>query len=211
MVHTVPVRRRPASLLTALAVAVLGVACSSSDGRELPAPDPSQTTTSVSAPVVAQPSEDDQISGTFLLTSPAFEAGGVIPEVHTCTGADVSPPLAWSGAPAAAELALVVRDRDAGGFVHWVVTGIDPTVQGLGEGGVPEGAVEAANSAETVGWFGPCPPAGSGTHTYEFVLHALPEPLGLAAGTEAQEAAALVEGASSASATLAGTVTAGGS
>lgn len=191
-------------------MAVLGVACSSSDGRELPAPDPSQTTTSVSAPVVAQPSDDAEISSTFVLTSTAFVEGGVIPEVNTCTGADISPPLAWSGAPAAAELALVVRDRDAAGFVHWVVTGIDPTVQGFGAGGVPEGAVEALNGAGTIGWFGPCPPAGSGTHTYELVLHALPEPLALAPGTEAQEAAALVEGASSATATLTGTATAGG-
>jgi Raf kinase inhibitor-like YbhB/YbcL family protein len=207
----VPVRRRPASLLAALAAAVLGVACSSSDGRELPAPDPSQTTTSVSAPVVAQPSEDDDVAAMFVLTSSAFAAGGVIPEVHTCTGADFSPPLAWSGVPAAAELALVVRDRDADGFVHWVVTGIDPTVQGLGAGGVPEGAVEAMNSAGTIGWFGPCPPAGSGTHTYDFALHALPEPLGLAAGAAADDAAAAVEGAASATATLTGTVTAGSS
>lgn len=211
MVHTVPVRRCPASLLAALAVAVLGVACSSSDGRDLPAPDPSQTTTSVSAPVVAQPSEEAEVTSTFVLTSSAFVDGGGIPEAHTCTGADFSPPLTWSGAPAAAELALVVRDRDADGFVHWVVTGIDPSVQGLGAGGVPEGAVEAMNSAGTTGWFGPCPPAGSGTHTYELVLHALPEPLGLAAGTAADEAATLVEGASSATATLTGTVTAGGS
>ena len=63
---------------------------------------------------------------------------------------------------------------NAGGFVHWVVTGIDPFVQGIGEGGVPENAVEGPNGAGTVGWIGPCPPAGSGTHTYEVALLALP-------------------------------------
>ena len=66
-----------------------------------------------------------------------------------------------------------MRDRNAGGFVHWVVTGIDPFVQGVGEGGLPENAVEGPNGAGTVGWIGPCPPAGSGMHTYEFALLAL--------------------------------------
>lgn len=191
-------------------LAAAGLGCSSQDGRSLPAPDPSKTTTSVSTPVVAPPSLDSDAAEVFSLASPAFANGGVIPEVHTCTGADISPQLQWSSTPPAAELALVVRDRDAEGFVHWVVTGIDPTVQGLGAGGVPETAVEAANDAGTLGWFGPCPPAGTGTHTYDFVLHALPEPLALEPGRPADEAAALVEGASSATAILSGVVTAGG-
>ncbi len=191
-------------------LAAAGIGCSSQDGRSLPAPDPSKTTTSVSTPVVAPPSLDGDAAEVFSLASPAFANGGVIPEVHTCTGADISPQLQWSSTPPAAELALVVRDRDAEGFVHWVVTGIDPTVQGLGAGGVPETAVEAANDAGTLGWFGPCPPAGTGTHTYDFVLHALPEPLALEPGRPADEAAALVEGASSATAILSGVVTAGG-
>jgi phosphatidylethanolamine-binding protein (PEBP) family uncharacterized protein len=33
------------------------------------------------------------------LSSPAFSHGGEIPRKHTCEGRDVSPPLAWSGAP----------------------------------------------------------------------------------------------------------------
>lgn len=211
MVHTVLVPTRPASLvLAAIAATSVLVACSSSDGRTLPPPDPHNTTTSVSAPVVGQPSDGDSAVEVFSLASSAFVEGGVIPARHTCGGGDVSPALAWASTPPAAELALVVRDRNAAGFVHWVVTGIDPAVQGFAEGGVPEGAVEAANSAGGRGWFGPCPPAGSGTHTYDFVLHALPKALSLDPGLPAAEAARLVEGASSAQATLSGTVTAGG-
>ncbi len=198
-------------------LAVLTSACSSSDGRTLPAPDPHKTTTSVGAPVVGQPSDGgDAAAGegaaieVFSMSSSAFTDGAPIPARHTCAGDDLSPPLDWASTPATAELALVVRDRDAEGFVHWVLTGIDPSVQGLGEGGVPETAVEAQNEAGTLGWLGPCPPAGSGTHTYVFTLHALPEPLGLAAGTPAEEAARLVEGASSDQAVLIGTVTAAG-
>lgn len=192
-----------------LALAASLVACSSSDGRGLPPPDPHKTTTSVSAPVVAQPSEAGVVE-VFSMTSAAFPDGGVIPSRHTCAGEDLSPPLAWASTPPAAELALVVRDRNAAGFVHWVVTGIDPAVQGFGEGGVPEGAVEAANSTGTRGWFGPCPPPGSGAHTYDFVLHVLPEPLSLEPGLAAADAAQLVEGASSGQAALSGTVTRGG-
>jgi Raf kinase inhibitor-like YbhB/YbcL family protein len=209
VVHTVSVLRGPRSLLVVVSAVVAVVACSSSDGRSLPPPDPKRTTTSVSAPVVGQPSDGDAASlvEVFSLGSPSFPDGGVIPARHTCAGDDVSPALTWSATPPAAELALVVRDRSAGGFVHWVVTGIDPAVQGFGEGGIPETAVEASNGAGTQGWSGPCPPAGSGAHTYDFVLHALPEPLALAPGLPADEAAQLVEGASSAQAVLTGTAT----
>src|SRR2546426_1327376 len=58
------------------------------------------------------------------LTSSAFSAGGTIPKKHTCDGADVSPPLAWSDAPSAAQsFALIADDPDApvGTWVHWVL------------------------------------------------------------------------------------------
>ncbi|HEX2719041.1 MAG TPA: YbhB/YbcL family Raf kinase inhibitor-like protein, partial [Gemmatimonadaceae bacterium] len=48
------------------------------------------------------------------LTSPAFDAGGEIPRRFTCDGDDVSPALAWSGAPDGTKsLALIVDDPDA--------------------------------------------------------------------------------------------------
>lgn len=156
--------------------------------------------------MVGQPSsEGDSILEVFSLSSPAFAPGAALPARHTCDGEGVSPALTWASMPPAAELALVVRDRDVP-FVHWVVTGIDPSVRGFGEGGVPEAAVEALNSTGEPGWTPPCPPAGGPPHTYDFVLHALPEPLALQAGMPADEAAGLVEGASSARAVLSATV-----
>ena len=48
------------------------------------------------------------------LASAAFAEGGPIPRRHTCDGEDVSPPLAWTGAPAATRsFVLVVDDPDA--------------------------------------------------------------------------------------------------
>src|SRR5438445_11779886 len=60
----------------------------------------------------------------FTLTSSAFTEGAPIPAKHTCDGADVSPPLAWSGAPSgAAAFALIMDDPDApaGTWVHWAL------------------------------------------------------------------------------------------
>ncbi|MEQ1787374.1 MAG: YbhB/YbcL family Raf kinase inhibitor-like protein, partial [Acidimicrobiales bacterium] len=150
-------RRRFAPLAVAGVLAATVLSCSSSDGRALPPADPQRTTTTPSAPVIQPPTGDVDV---FTLQSTAFADGGVIPEHLTCTGAALSPDLSWTGTPLdAVALALVARDRDAGGFVHWVVTGIDPFVQGIGEGGVPENAVEGTNGAGTVGWLGPCPAA----------------------------------------------------
>jgi hypothetical protein len=189
------------------AAALVLAACSRDDGRALPPPSADQTTTTPSAPVVP-PSIGD---GILELTSQAVVEGAPLPERTTCNGVDVSPDLAWVGVPPeTVELALVVRDSSNDGFLHWVVAGIDPFVTGFGEGGLPENAIELANDAGTVGWLGPCPAAGSGTHAYEFALHALSEPSGLAPGTPGADAVARIESVSSVQAVLIATVTAGG-
>ena len=203
MVHTVTVRA-PRLVAASLAVAVFLGGCDSEDGRALPEPDPGTTTTTSEVSIDAGSTAPGAVE-VFSLYSTAFIEGGTFPERSTCDGEDLSPPLDWVAAPAAAELAIVVRDRDADGFVHWVLTGIDPTVRGIGEGGTPESAVEAQNGFGRVGWAGPCPPAGDAPHTYEITLHALPEPLVIEPGAPAADAAELVEAASSASAVLTAT------
>jgi phosphatidylethanolamine-binding protein (PEBP) family uncharacterized protein len=40
---------------------------------------------------------------TMKVTSSAFQAGQAIPTKYTCEGADISPPLQWSGVPAGAK------------------------------------------------------------------------------------------------------------
>ncbi|MGK2950322.1 MAG: YbhB/YbcL family Raf kinase inhibitor-like protein, partial [Acidimicrobiales bacterium] len=124
-------RRAVRSLLAgALAAGLVVAACSSGDGRALPPPGPDQTTTTPSAPVVP---ETDTSGGVLDLTSAAFADGQPLPERFTCTGEDVSPDLAWTAPPAGTvELALVVRDQQEAGFVHWVVAGVEPFVLGFG-------------------------------------------------------------------------------
>jgi Raf kinase inhibitor-like YbhB/YbcL family protein len=123
---------------------------------------------------------------TFSLTSPAFVDGGDIPSDHTCDGSDAPIPLEWSGVPAgAAELALVMDDPDAGGFVHWVVVSIPADATSIDARALPTGAVEGRNSFGGAGYRGPCPP--SGTHRYVFNLLALSSPLGLSGTPSAQD------------------------
>lgn len=113
----------------------------------------------------------------FVLTSPAFADGEPIPSEFTCDGLDQQPLLAWTGTPdGTAELALVMHDPDAGGFVHWVVAAIPADATELG-GDLPEGAVAGRNDFGEAGYLGPCPP--SGDHGYLFTLYALSAPLAL--------------------------------
>ena len=123
------------------------------------------------------------------LTSNAFTDGQSIPRQFTCSGADTSPALAWTGVPAAARsLALIVDDPDAPGgtWVHWVLFNVPAAASGLPEG-VPahkelaDGSRQGLNDFRKTGYGGPCPPPGN-AHRYFFKLYALDVPLDLAAG-----------------------------
>ena len=119
------------------------------------------------------------------LTSPAFTSDGPIPARHTCEGEDVSPALAWTGAPEATKsFALVVDDPDAPDpaapkrtYVHWVLYDIPASAAGLPEGGaLPPGTREGRNDWGRTGYGGPCPPIGR--HRYFHKLYALDATLG---------------------------------
>ncbi|MDP1606097.1 MAG: YbhB/YbcL family Raf kinase inhibitor-like protein [Rhodocyclaceae bacterium] len=117
------------------------------------------------------------------LTSLAFPHHAAIPTKYTCEGADVSPPLAWSGLPAGTKsLVLIVDDPDAPDpaapkmtWVHWVLYNLPPSTSGLAEaispGALPVGAMEGVNDWQRTGYGGPCPPIGR--HRYFHKLYAL--------------------------------------
>lgn len=121
------------------------------------------------------------------ITSPVFK-NGEIPGKYTCDGSNVSPPLAWSGAPAATKsFALVVTDPDAPDpkaplttWVHWVLYDIPANVTSLREAvsgkGLPKGTREGATDWGTTPYGGPCPPIGR--HRYVHTLYALDVTLG---------------------------------
>jgi Raf kinase inhibitor-like YbhB/YbcL family protein len=114
------------------------------------------------------------------LTSSSFRHGGEIPSKYTCEGADISPPLSWSGAPAdTGSYALIVDDPDAPDpkaprmvFVHWVLYNLPASATGIPEGGpLPPGTRQGLNDWKRTGYGGPCPPIGR--HRYFFKLYAL--------------------------------------
>ena len=119
----------------------------------------------------------------FTLTSPAFAHKGEIPRQYTCEGEDVSPPLAWSGAPQGTKsFALIVDDPDAPDpsapqrtWVHWVLYNLLSRARELPEAIVsddlPAGAEEGKNDWGNLGYGGPCPPVGR--HRYFHKLYAL--------------------------------------
>jgi Raf kinase inhibitor-like YbhB/YbcL family protein len=135
----------------------------------------------------AAPLQGDKLM-TIEITSTAFKEGEEIPKKYTGEGADVSPPLAWTGVPEGAkELVLICDDPDAPTaepWVHWVIYKIPPDVKGFKEGipqkprlTDPPGALQGKNSwpsgQKNIGYRGPYPPAGHGTHHYYFKLYAL--------------------------------------
>ncbi|MGH6661432.1 MAG: YbhB/YbcL family Raf kinase inhibitor-like protein [Rhodospirillales bacterium] len=119
----------------------------------------------------------------LIMKSSAFTDGQEIPRRHTCEGEDVSPPLAWSGAPAGTKsFALIVDDPDAPDpkapqmtWVHWVLYNLPATAAALPEGvkpaALPVGTREGKNDWKRTGYGGPCPPIGR--HRYFHKLYAL--------------------------------------
>lgn len=178
--------RRSAILFVPLALVVALSACND-DGRTLREPAPGGQDLSIStsaAPTVPPVIDGGAVPNTLpvLETLPGEEPaalvapwrdGAAIGERHSCLGANVAPALSWSAAPVGTEeIAISMVDADAPDFTHWVVAGIDPATIAISEGTVPLGAVEAINGVDTIGYTGPCPPAGS-THTYIITVHYL--------------------------------------
>ncbi len=184
---------RPVRLLLTVGVlALVAGACDTDDGRQLadpvfglPVTEPPETTV---APETAPPPPQPP----FQLVA-SWQDGAAIPERHSCDGEDVAPALTWVNVPAdTLELAVTVTDPDAGGFVHWIVYGIDPTRTGLLESELPSEALLWQNSFGNKQWNGPCPPAGP-PHTYRFTVHALNQQLEVADDASAAEVISVLD------------------
>lgn len=128
----------------------------------------------------------------FELSSPVFIHGTEIPQVYTCDGQDISPPLHWKGEPEGTKsFALVVDDPDApvGTWDHWILFNIPVQRHEL-----PEGMKGVKNLPDNIQWGktswgigdygGPCPP--DKRHRYFFTLYALDAVLTLSNGVDKQ-------------------------
>ena len=115
----------------------------------------------------------------FQLTSNAFTHEGTIPDLYTCRGRNISPPLSFRNAPRGTEscaLIMVDLDTPVGTITHWVVYNIPIEAGELSEGIppgklLPKGLHQGRNGMFRFGYMGPCPPWGR--HRYLFRLYAL--------------------------------------
>jgi Raf kinase inhibitor-like YbhB/YbcL family protein len=134
------------------------------------------------------------------LTSTAFKEGEFIPEKYTCDGENVSPPLEWSGIPAATKsIALICDDPDApmGTWVHWVIFNIPASANKLNEKisshkVLEDGTAQGKNDFRKIGYGGPCPPGG--IHRYFFKIYALNKRVELTPGANKKELIKEMEG-----------------
>ena len=147
----------------------------------------------------------------LVLTSSVFKEGQAIPAIYTCEGRDISPPLAFRGAPDGTKsFALINDDPDAPGktWVHWVIYHLPPTTQSLPEAMRPDeeladGTRQGLTDFGRIGYGGPCPP--SGTHRYYFKLYALDTTLTLPPGATKTQVETAMKGHVLAQAQLMGT------
>jgi Raf kinase inhibitor-like YbhB/YbcL family protein len=114
------------------------------------------------------------------VTSAAFSPGQPIPVKFTGQGLNISPDLAWSGAPANVKsYVLVCDDPDAPGgtWVHWTIWNIPSSAARLSEGVTSDatlanGSIQGVTSSGRHGYGGPMPPKGN-VHHYYFRMYAL--------------------------------------
>jgi Raf kinase inhibitor-like YbhB/YbcL family protein len=153
-----------------IAALVLTIALASCKREPAPASTPS-------APVVD--------AGGMTVTTPAWYAGGKIPQMFTCDGEDKNPEVKWASPPKGAKsFLLIVDDPDApsGTFTHWVIFDMPVPANHLPEGDVEGIGTVCKNDFGKTKWNGPCPPKGK-EHRYFFRVYALDvENLGLEDG-----------------------------
>ncbi|MDG6094228.1 kinase inhibitor [Acetobacter sp. AN02] len=127
----------------------------------------------------------------FVLSSPDYMNAAVMRHEQVFsgmgqTGENLSPALAWSGAPEGVRSYVVTMyDPDAptgSGWWHWVVINIPASVSSLpegagsGKGGLPEGAVQIRTDFGTRGYGGAAPPPGR-VHRYVITVTAIDVPV----------------------------------
>jgi len=108
----------------------------------------------------------------FILKSDAIKNNEEIDDKYTGYYDNIEPDIEWDGVPSSTkELFLLCYDPNAvkTTWIHWIVSGIDPTTNKLVSGKY----VTGLNSSGHNHYDGPKPPPGTGIHHYHFKLFAL--------------------------------------
>jgi len=124
------------------------------------------------------------------ITSALFRHGEHIPQMFTCLGQNINPPLQFENVPPNAKsMVLIFEDVDSTPrpWTHWMLFDIPVTTTEVTEATIPNSATEGLANNHSFGYEGPCPKYFKGTHHYWFRLYALDTKLNLPAQTEREE------------------------
>jgi Raf kinase inhibitor-like YbhB/YbcL family protein len=121
----------------------------------------------------------------FQIESTAFLEGGDIPDLYTCKGKSINPPLHFSNVPKHTKtFALVMDDPDAPlkTWQHWLIWNLPAKTTDIPQNTILANAVIGKNSSGKMEYDSPCPPFGN--HHYYFRVFALDAPLELKPGSK---------------------------
>ena len=107
-----------------------------------------------------------------LTVTSADVTSGAFPRELTCDGAGRRPAISLGSLPAGTQsIALEMLDPDApsGNFTHWLAFSDGAAAAAL-PSFPPSAAIEGKNDAGTIGYTGPCPPAGPPHHYHVMVF-----------------------------------------
>jgi Raf kinase inhibitor-like YbhB/YbcL family protein len=125
-----------------------------------------------------------------------------IPSKYACSlkgyGQNISPSISWEPVPNAKSYAIILQDIHpiSHSYIHWYIPSISPDIQEIESLSFQSHkninmnhlfdfyqkhsqikVRQGINTRGSMGYFGPCPPPGSGRHIYVFRIMALDQDL----------------------------------
>lgn len=138
-------------------------------------PDPNEMAKGDPSQRAEDPNSPNRKPGDFLLSSPAFVAGGSYPVEFTGDGAGVSPPLAWTGAPEGTKFfALTLWHLPGPGGPeksYWVLYNIPASAKSLSKN--VRGIGKPGYNDKNQPTYDPMKSKGPGVKEYHLTLYAL--------------------------------------
>lgn len=121
----------------------------------------------------------EKMAGSFQLTSPAVEDGGMLPLDFTGDGAAATLPLNWSGAPEGTKSFALIMHHIAPDRTkwYWILYNIPATTSGLPINVSDDVGTRGNNSVNDRAEYAPPHSKGPGRKTYIYTVYALSEPV----------------------------------
>lgn len=137
---------------------------------------------------ILQPKTDVAINPEFLIGSPDFVSGGLLPIDQTCDGKGISPALNFSGVPSNVKSLAIVMDTipgplrpgeaDVGNHVYFLAFNIPPNTVNFPAGATGIGVLGQNFQGKKLGYTPPCS-QGKGIKEYTITAFALSDSLTL--------------------------------